>query len=159
MVSLSEVCHAIFGQREDARPLPDQSLWFSSPLKLMNLTHGLIQDSFSFFLPLTCSTLPVKSLNNLFLDHFCVDRPAALECNLNNICILCCILYKTLALSPSFWAFNHWALGGCGYLLFEAFRRKKGRESRGEWGCGKNLPPNTMYSTENRRPRLKEGMC
>ena len=137
MVSLSEVCHTVFGWRgkknkkrqASARSVP---LIFISPeVNEFNIRFNTGLLFFFPFLPPTCSTSPVKSLNNnSFLGSFCVDRAAALECNLNNICIFCCILYKISALGPSFCTFNHWAPGGCGYLLFEAVRKKKGREQR-----------------------------
>lgn len=142
---LSEVCCAIFGQKEDVRPCRSD---FASPFYLMHLTHDVIL-LFSLWHTQHYLWNP-KMTTNLFLDHICVDGPAALECNLNNICILCCILYKTLALCPSFWAFNHWASGGCGYLLFEATHKKKEGEKRAEQSQDvggekkKNLPPNTQ---------------
>lgn len=145
MVSLSEVCHAIYGQRRDASARSVRLIFICPEFDEFN-TWFNTADSF-FLTPPGLLNIACEILNYLFLEHFCVDGPAALECNLNNICILCCILYKTLAPSPSFWAFNHWAPGGCGYLLFEESRKKKGREQRRMrmWG---NLQFNTIYSTQ-----------
>jgi len=95
-------------------------------------------------------TLPVKSLNNLFLVHVCVNRAAALECNLNNICVLC-ILYRTLALGPSFWAFNHWAYGvvdTCSLML--------GKQRRVTMS-GKICLQTQCVPSENRWPWIERG--
>lgn len=108
---------------------------------------------FLFFpLPLICSTLPVKSLNNLFLDHLCVDRPAAFECNLNNILYVFSVAFF-IRLRHSVLPSELSITGPQGVVDTCSLKHSERRgESRGESGCGKNMPLNTMYSTENRGP-------
>lgn len=59
-------------------------------------------------------TRTVKSFNNKSFCYFFplfppvfVNVPRALKFNMNNVCIFCYILYKILAVGPSFRAFNH----------------------------------------------------
>lgn len=82
-------------------------------------------DMFFFFLGSQQGT--VKSLNNNFplLVFVWTYHTLHKNCNLNNVCIFCYILYKTLALCPSsFWAFNHRAPRG----LWDTFSLKPSEE-------------------------------
>lgn len=74
-----------------------------------------------------------------------VNVPRALKFNMNNVCIFCYILYKILAVSPSFRAFNHGPPG----VLWDTCSLKPSEEPErvGTAGKKENLTADLLHST------------
>lgn len=79
-----------------------------------------------------------------------MNVPQALKFNMNNVCIFCYILYKILAVSPSFRAFNHGPPG----VLWDTCSLKPSEEPErvGTAGKKENLTADLLHSA--RMPSL-----